>query len=198
VKVLWASPNMTPEEHAQRLVKHSRWRWQPGMILVWPSLNTQLIVLGVTPHQTLFVNFMGQTSGVELDPSEHGLYPDLTHPAMIGILLSLWLRWSPQAWVSICRWAQTGDPPKLEELLPKRWSITLDLDDVEEDPSGSYLGTALAQMLLKTWERHRMSTPLSIPKPELPHRKANVNGERINGGSGAPSESQSGTPEKDP
>jgi len=149
------------------------------MVLVWPKINTQLIVLTVTPHKTLFVAFLGQSNGIEIDPLQHDLYPDLTHPAMAGILLSMWLRWNPQAWVSICRWAETGTPPSVEETLPKRWSITMDLGSFDQDAEGTYLGTAVARMLLQTWRRQRNLTPMSMPKPDISEIHRQVNGKNV-------------------
>jgi hypothetical protein len=132
------------------------------MILVWPKVRRQIVILTVTDRDTLIVAFLGQGLSIELDPQEHGLYPDLTHPATAGILLSLWLRWSPQAWMSICRWAETGQPSSVTETHPKKWAITMDLGFYDEDAEGTYLGTALARVLLQTWRKQERLTPLRL------------------------------------
>lgn len=137
------------------------------MILIWPKVRRQVVILTVTDRDTLIVAFLGQGLALELEPQEQGLYPDLTHSATAGILLSMWLRWSPQAWMSICRWAE-GDVPAVEETHPKRWAITMDLGFYDEDAEGTYLGTALARVLLQTWRKQERLTPLKLEAADPP------------------------------
>jgi len=154
------------EEQARRLVEHPRWSWTTGIVRVWPMAQRTVLVLGETDHDTLLVALVGSGAGVEIDPKEHDLYPDLTHPATAGILLSLWLKSSPQAWMSICRWGDTGQPASLTEVRPKRWSITMDLGTFDQDAEGSYLGSAIAEMLYLTWQRQSRLTPALWRRPE--------------------------------
>ena len=109
------------------------------MVIVWPGISRRAVILTITSRESLIVGFLGQGLALEINPTEQGVYPDLTHPATAGILLSMWLRWSPQAWMSICRWAETDEPGKVEEMQPKQWAITMDLGAFDRDAEGSYL-----------------------------------------------------------
>ncbi len=127
------------------------------MVLVWPDMVPRRpITTQVFPRGTLLVNFLDHGVGIEVDPVEHKLYPDLTHPATAGILLSMWLESSPRAFMSICRWGP-AEKQSVEQVAPKRWAITMDLGLFDQDAEGSYLGTAAAKMLYLTWKRQAMT-----------------------------------------
>ena len=63
---------------------------------------------------------------------------------------------------------QDVDVPAVEETQPKQWAITMDLGFYDEDAEGSYLGTALARMLLQTWRRQERLTSLKLDAAEEP------------------------------
>jgi hypothetical protein len=132
------------------------------MVVVWPKLARQVVILTLTSRGSVIVAFLGEGLAIETDPDEEGFYPDLTHPATAGILLAMWLKWSPQAWMSVCRWTKEEEAATVEEKQPKCWSITMDLGRYDQDAEGSYLGTALARMLLQTWRRQERLTPMRL------------------------------------
>jgi hypothetical protein len=133
------------------------------MVLFWPSMNRQVVVTTITSEHTLVVSFLGQGVGVEVDPEEQELLPDLTHPAMAGILLSMWLEVSPQAALSLNRWGHIEGSQTLQvtQTQPKRWSITMSLSLFGQKTQES-LGAALARVLMGTWQRQKRLTPMKL------------------------------------
>lgn len=135
------------------------------MVLIWPDISQTVIITSVTDRATLLAAFSGTGVGVEVDPDENKLYPDLTHPSTAGFLLSMWLESSPQAFMSLCRWEKTGEPNNTKEIAPKRWAVTMDLGLFDVDTEGSYLGTAVARILYQTWKKQERLTPKRITVP---------------------------------
>lgn len=151
------------ETYARKLVEHRRWVWRPGMVLIWPEMGRQVVISAVTEHCTVIVTFLGQGVGVEVDPEEQGMYPDLDHPAMVGVLLAMWMECNPQVFLTISRWSPlTGKGTNLIQPAPKKWVINLDISEYIRQPGGGYLGPALARILYSTWTQQQRMTPMPL------------------------------------